>query len=157
MPDIVPAEPNKVPAAPKRRRPPRIPKRVRHALSLIASGECATVKAAAERVGLSREHLSRMLGRDHVQAFLTQKARKTIAEGVLRASARVLELLDAGSEHVSLDAARHVLAIEGIKPVEGPQVAVNVAISPGYVIDLRDPREAVIEGAPDQQSGGDDA
>lgn len=86
-----------------------------------------------------------MLGRDHVQAYLTQRTRKTIAEGVLRAGARVLELIDASSEHVSLDASKHVLAIEGIKPADGSQVTVNVAVSPGYVIDMRDPRDQRVD------------
>jgi hypothetical protein len=51
---------------------------------------------------------------------------------------RLLELIDAGSEHVSFDASKHVLAIAGIKPAAEPQVSVNLEIRAGYVIDLRD-------------------
>jgi hypothetical protein len=58
--------------------------------------------------------------------------------GVLRASKRVMELVDAESEHVSLDASKHVLAIEGIKPRADAQVSVNIDIKAGYVIDLTD-------------------
>jgi hypothetical protein len=54
----------------------------------------------------------------------------------MRASARLLELVDASSEHVSLDASKHVLAIEGIRPPDQGQVSVNVGVSVGYVIDL---------------------
>jgi hypothetical protein len=115
---------------------PRIPRKVVHAIRLMLSGECSTIKAAAERAGLTREWLSKMLGRVHVQAFIAGETRKTIAAGQMRASARLVELVDAGSEHVSLDAAKHVLAIEGIKPPDQGQVAVNVGVSVGYVINL---------------------
>lgn len=104
---------------------------------MLATGECKTIKAAAERVKMSREHLGRMLNRSHVQAFIAQQSRRTIAQGILRASARVIELVDAASEHVSLDAAKHVLAIEGIRPPDNSQPLVNIAISPGYVVKLR--------------------
>jgi hypothetical protein len=70
--------------------------------------------------------------------FIDQRARQTIAAGTMRASARLLSLIDASSEHVSLDATKHVLAIGNIRPPEsGSQVNVNVGVSVGYVIDLR--------------------
>lgn len=78
-----------------------------------------------------------MLGRPHVQVFIEREARRTIAVGTLRASHRVLELVDAASEHVSLDASKHVLGIAGIRPPDtGSHVSVNVGVSVGYVIDL---------------------
>lgn len=130
-------QPAAVPATAKPGKEPRIPARVRDACALLASGECKTVKAAAERVKLSRTHLSRMLGRTHVQVFIERESRRTIALGQLRASSRVIELLDAQSEHVSLDASKHVLAIGNIRPPEsGSHVSVNVGVSVGYVIDL---------------------
>jgi hypothetical protein len=65
------------------------------------------------------------------------RATENLARGTLRASARVLELMDASSEHVSLDASKHVLAIGNIRPPEtGSSVNVNVGLSVGYVIDL---------------------
>jgi hypothetical protein len=117
-------------------KPKRVPRKVANAIRLIETGEVTTIKAAAERVGLSREHLSISLGKPHIQVFLAQRARQTIGAGVLRAAVRAVELIDASSEHVSLDASRGVLAIEGIKPAEASQVSVNVNVSPGYVIDL---------------------
>lgn len=117
-------------------KPKRVPRKVRHAIRLILSGEVTTVKAAAERAGLSREHLSKSLGMPHIEAFIASESRKTIAHGKMRASARLLELIDASSEHVSLDASKHVLAIEGIRPPDQGQVNVNVGVSVGYVIDL---------------------
>jgi hypothetical protein len=71
--------------------------------------------------------------------FIERAARQNIQLGVLRASKRVLELVDAGSEHVSLDASKHILAIEGIKPSSDTQVSVNVDIKAGFVIDLSEP------------------
>jgi hypothetical protein len=117
-------------------KPKRIPRKVLNAIRLIDAGECKTIKAAAERVGLSREHLSISLGKPHVQVFLAQRSRQTISWLVLRAGARAGELLDAQSEHVAADMTKHVLAINGIKPAEASQVSVNVNVSPGYVIDL---------------------
>jgi hypothetical protein len=67
---------------------------------------------------------------------LHQRATENLARGVLRASARINELMDAGSEHVSLDAAKHVLAIGNIRPPDTAQANVNVNLSVGYVIDL---------------------
>jgi hypothetical protein len=116
----------------------RIPRKVVHAIRLLVSGECKNIKAAAERAGLSREWLSKMLQRSQIQMFVQNETRKTIAAGTMRASARLLELVDASSEHVSLDAAKHVLAVEGIRPPEsGHNVNIINNIAPGYVIKLR--------------------
>jgi hypothetical protein len=114
----------------------RIPKNIVRACELLASGECKTVTAAAQRVGVTREWLSRLLQRSHVQVFIERKSRENLHRGMLRASNRVLELVDAESEHVSLDASKHVLAIAGIKPTADAQVSVNIDIKAGYVIDL---------------------
>jgi hypothetical protein len=55
------------------------------------------------------------------------------------------ELLDAESEHVSLDATKHMLAIEGIKPAAEPTTNVNLNVRAGYVIMLDDdpPKKAI--------------
>lgn len=113
----------------------RIPKRVRHACDLILSGECATIKAAAERVNLSREHLSRMIAQPHVQAYLTRKTRESIAGLQMRAAAVLDRLMSAESEHVQKDVAIRVLELNGIRPPPG-DAPVQINISPGYVIDL---------------------
>lgn len=113
-----------------------ISKRLRKVIDLLLSGECKTQKAACERVGMHPDHVSRELAKPRIQAFIASESRKTIARGQMRASARLLELVDAASEHVSLDASKHVLAIEGIRPPDQGQVSVNVGVSVGYVIDL---------------------
>jgi hypothetical protein len=114
----------------------RIPPKIAKAVTLLLTGECKTQKAAAERVGLNASYLCDALTKPKIQAFIARETRRTIAQGQMRASARLLELVDASSEHVSLDASKHVLAIEGIRPPDQGQVNVNVGVSVGYVIDL---------------------
>lgn len=126
---------------PKREKKERISKRLVHAIELLVSGECRYQKDAAERANITREHLCKQLQKPHVRVFYERRARESIAAGVMRASARLINLVDASSEHVSFDAAKHVLGIAGIKPANEAQVSVNVEIKAGYVIDLtgRDP------------------
>jgi len=95
-----------------------------------------TQREAAKQAGMSENWLSTALRKPEIQAFIARKTRETIQLGTLRASNRILELVDASSEHVSLDASKHVLAIEGIRPPDQGQVSVNVGVSVGYVIDL---------------------
>lgn len=116
----------------------RIPRKIGQVVDLLVTGECATQKAACERVGMHQSYVSRALREPHIQVFIARRARETIANGTMRASARLLELLEASSEHVSLDATKHVLGIAGIKPSPDTQVSVNIELKAGYVIDLRD-------------------
>jgi hypothetical protein len=113
---------------------------MRHAIDLI-SRKGITQREAAKQAGLHEQHLCRALKEPHVRVFIARSALENIQIGVLRASKRVLELVDAESEHVSLDASKHVLAIEGIKPRADAQVSVNIDIKAGWVIDLREPEE----------------
>jgi hypothetical protein len=134
-------------AKPARER--RVSKRIAEAVRLLLTGECKTQKAAAERVGMNETYLSEALRKPHVRVFMERRVRETIANGTLRASARLVELLDASSEHVSLDATKHMLAIEGIKPAAEPTTLVNVNIQAGYVIDLSDdPPKKVVDVTP---------
>jgi hypothetical protein len=56
---------------------------------------------------MNESYLSEALRKPHVRMFVERRTRETIANGSLRASARLVELLDASSEHVSLDASKH--------------------------------------------------
>lgn len=135
-------------AAPSEQKPQRerrVSRRVAEAVRLLVTGECATQRAAAERSGLTPGHLCEMLKKPHVRVFVERRARETIAAGMMRASARLNQLVDAGSEHVSLDATKHVLALAGIKPASDAQVSVNIDIKAGYVIDLSDDPKPVID------------
>src|ERR1700722_6320160 len=108
--------------APRKR---SIPKKIKAACDAIISGQAKTVTDAAALAGISREYLSRQLGEPHVQEHLRQKAARNVAIASGRASARIGELIDAGSEHVSFDASKHVLAIAGIKPVGESPINLN--------------------------------
>jgi hypothetical protein len=134
--DIAISNTSAAPTAPKPGKTTRIPKNILRALELLASGECKTVKAAAERVGITREWLSRLMQRSHIQAFITRKSRENIQRGTMRASARLIELIDAESEHVAAKVAERILTSEGILRSDSGQVSVNVGVSVGYVIDL---------------------
>jgi len=121
---------------PERQR--RIPKRISEAVRLLVTGECKTQRAAAERVGITAGHLCETLKKPHIRVFIDRSVRETIASGAIRATARLMELVDAGSEHVSLDASKYSLALAGHKPAADAQVSVNIDIKAGYVIDLTD-------------------
>jgi predicted DNA-binding protein (UPF0251 family) len=123
---------------------PRISKRMQQALSLLAT-KGVNQREAAKLAGISEFHLSRELKKPQIQVFIARRARQNIQLGVLRASARINELVDGDSEHVSLDASKHILAIEGIKPRADAQVSVNIDIKAGYVIDLTDSPKAVTD------------
>jgi hypothetical protein len=116
----------------------RVPKRIVEAVRLLISGQAQTQRAAAESVGITAGHLCEMLKKPHVRVFMEREARESIARGVMRASARLNQLVDASSEHVSLDATKHVLGIAGIKPAQDAQVSVNIELKAGWVIDLTD-------------------
>jgi hypothetical protein len=119
-------------------KPRRIPHKVRAAVAAMVSGECKTITSAAEKVGLSREHLSRQLSEPHITEFMHQKVRRSLALAAARAGATKIDLLDCESLHVRNDASEFILALAGIKPATGPSVSVNVAVTAGYVIDLSD-------------------
>jgi hypothetical protein len=138
--------------AAKPAREPRISRRIAEAVRLLLTGEVRTQKAAAERVGMNYTHLCEQLRKPHVRMFIERRTRETIANGSLRASARLVELLDAGSEHVSLDASKHLLAIEGIKPAAAPTTNVNLNVQAGYVIMLdEDPPSKAIDVTPSER------
>jgi hypothetical protein len=130
-------EPIEAPEPHKPGKPARISARIRRVAELMITGECKTVKAACERVGIHPDYAYRELKKPQVQVFIEQRARQTIAAGTMRASARLVELMDASSEHVSADVSRHVLAIANIRPPEtGANININNSISVGYVIDI---------------------
>lgn len=114
----------------------RVSKKIAEVVNLLLSGECRTQKAAAERVGVTPQYVCTQLKKPAVRVFYERAARDSIAAGVMRAAARINGLVDASSEHVSFDAAKHVLGIAGIKPAADAQVSVNIELKAGYVIDL---------------------
>jgi lambda repressor-like predicted transcriptional regulator len=113
----------------------RISKRLKKVLTLLAT-KGMTQREAAKQGGMTEAYLSTALRKPQIQVFIARTIRQTVAIGALRASTRLVELIDAGSEHVSADVSKHTLAIAGIKPSADAQVSVNIDIKAGYVIDL---------------------
>jgi hypothetical protein len=146
--------PPAVPAAttpqPKMRKPP--PK-VRAAIEALVTGQVKTITAAAKKVGLTRERLSRALSEPHIAEALRTRAAREVAMSAGRASARLTRLIDSGSDRVAFEATRFSLGVAGIKPAAEAQVNVNLEMRAGYVIDLRERSDRgalpvkVIEGA----------
>ena len=124
---------------------PRISKRIRQVVELLVSGACQTQKAAAERLDLHPDYVCRELKKPQVQVFIDRSVRQNLANGTMRASARLVQLIDASSEHVSADVSKHMLALAGIKPAADAQVSVNIDIKAGYIIDLTDSAKPVID------------
>lgn len=123
-------------------------------IAALANGDCKTKKDAADKAGMSYWHFVRELSKPHIRVFMERRARENIASGMLRASYRINELVDAGSEHVSLDASKHLLSIAGIKPANDAQVSVNIELKAGFVIDISE-QPKVIEHARPISNGSD--
>ena len=117
---------------------PRVSAKVLAAVDLIADeavkGKSITITDAAERVGLSREGLSKALRRDEVSSRAAAKVRELVGgAGLIKAGATAVAMLDAQSEYVRAETAFKLLAIAGIKPREqgaaaGGGVTVNLIL-----------------------------
>jgi hypothetical protein len=130
----------------KKLRKRRISPKIVQAVELLAKGECRTQKQAAERVGVSEEWLSTMLGRDETRVLLEQTCRKYLRTGTVRATARLVELLDSNSSRTALEASKHVLGIGGISPPREGGVNINIGTDPGYVVVLRHRDDPDLQG-----------
>ncbi len=120
---------------PKLRKPPP---RVRSAIEALVTGQCRTITAAAKKVGVSREYLSRAFSLPHNAEALRTRAAREVALSSGRAAARLNQLIDSTSQRIALEATKFSLGVAGIKPASEP-VSVNVGVKvAGYVIDLRD-------------------
>lgn len=116
-------------------KPKQISKRAKTGIRLILQGEVKSQSEAAKRINMNESHFSELIHSPAGRAFIARERSKTIAVGSLRAAARLVDLVDAASEHVAFNASQHILAIEGIRPPEQSQASVNIHISPGYVIN----------------------
>jgi hypothetical protein len=75
-----------------------------------------SITAAAAKVGLSREHLSRELSKPHIAEFMHQKVLRHLAIATARAGAVKVELLDSPNEMVRDRSSSYVLGTAGIAP-----------------------------------------
>jgi hypothetical protein len=113
------------------------PPKVRAAIEALVTGQCRTITAAAKKVGLTRERLSRAFSEPHNAEALRVRAAREVAMSSGRAAARLNRLIDSTSERVAFEATRFSLGVAGIKPAADAQVNVNLELRAGYVIDLR--------------------
>ena len=140
----------------RKSRKPRAPSRKqRQLVDFLAKG--GTQKLAAETIGFSEEHVSRLMKKTQFRRLLHERASENLARGQVRASARVIELLDCESSHACLNAAELVLKANGLLPSDAPSTSLhlNLAIAPGYVVDLSGSVAPAIEhDAPDSHGSG---
>ena len=142
-----PALPATMTPQPKMRKPP--PK-VRAAIEALVTGQVRTITAAAKRVKLSRERLSRAFSEPHNAEALRTRAAREVALSSGRAAARLNQLIDSSSQKVALDATKYSLGVAGIKPAPEASVNVNIELKAGYVIDLSErdePAAKIVSGA----------
>jgi hypothetical protein len=64
--------------------PRRISKKVASAIDLMVSGECKKIIEAAEKVGLARESLSRVLNKPHIAEHMRTKVVRHLAIGATK-------------------------------------------------------------------------
>ena len=105
------------PIAEKKHRKRRVSPKVLQAIELIASGQAPTQIAAATQVGITPEWLSKMLKRPEIGVLLDEICRRYLRAGKVRATSRLIELLESNSSRTSLEASRLVLGIGGIAPL----------------------------------------
>jgi hypothetical protein len=115
------------------------PPKVKAAIEALVTGQVLTITAAAGKVGLTRERLSRAFSEPHNAEALRTRAAREVAMSAGRAIARLTGLIDSGSERVAFEATRFSLGVAGIKPAADASVSVNIELKAGYVIDLSEP------------------
>ena len=120
----------------------RVTRKVAKAIGLMLEGVTPTLTGAAGQVDMHPDSLSRALKQPHVKIYLDDRTRALLDSGKTIAAGRLMQLINAESEHVSLDATKLTLGINGIKPTEhGVNISINNNVTPGYIIDLRNPRD----------------
>ena len=100
--------------------PKRISKKIRAAIDAMVAGDAKTVTEAAVVAGCSREHLSRELGKPHVNEPLRSKVLRNLALASARAGDTKVKLLDSPNELVRDRASSFVLGLAGISPEAAP-------------------------------------
>jgi hypothetical protein len=143
--EFLPPVPMKAPEPKPLRKPP--PK-VRAAIEALVTGQARTITAAAKKVGLTRERLSRAFSEPHNAEALRTRATREVALSSGRAAARLSQLIDSTSQRVALESVKFSLATAGIKPAADASVSLNISLKAGYVIDLseREPAAKLVGG-----------
>ncbi|MEK9281181.1 hypothetical protein MTR72_16425 [Bradyrhizobium sp. ISRA442] len=126
-----------------------ISKRMKVALDALVHGEVSSVTEAAEKAGLSREHLSRSIGEPHIRELLNEKILRNLTLNAARAGATKVKLLDSANEMVKDRASTFLLGLAGINPQSAP-AAPATATTPGVciIIQQRDAQLPMIDVTP---------
>jgi hypothetical protein len=74
--------------APKKERP--LPRKISQAVEMLVNGEKKTITAAAQALGLTREHLSKSLRTPRAQVFIEQRTREILSASRMPAAATLL-------------------------------------------------------------------
>jgi len=104
---------------------------------------------------MSPQYVSRALRKDYIRVFVARRVREHLAGGTLKAASKLIELLDSTSQRVAFESARHVLALDGIRPREQASVSINLELRAGYVLDLRS-EEEIARNIPPKAPRNDD-
>ena len=129
---------NEIINAPSRKKDRPLPRKISQAVEMLVSGEKKTITAAAQALGLTREHLSKSLRTPRAQVYVEQRTREVLSASRMPAAATLLRLLEfAQSERIKTDIAIHLLAVNNHKPPTGGAPIVNVGLSVGYIVKLR--------------------
>jgi hypothetical protein len=136
---------------PTKRRKRRISPAVIHALELWATGRAKNKTEAATMASITPEWFGKMLKRPETGVLVEQMTRRLFAEGQIRATARMMDLMDSSSSKVSFEASRFVLAVNKIAPPRDGGNVVNFNLGgagdgPGFIIELVRPDDEVMEG-----------
>ncbi len=101
-----------VPAAPgppeKGAPPKRITKTIRAAVDALVHGDAKSITEAAAKAGLSRSHLSRELGKQHITAFLRDKVLRNLAVNSAKADARRFSYWTARAKWSAIELPAHL-------------------------------------------------
>lgn len=132
---------------------PRITKANHKLIDAVVNGRGDTPEKLSEITGLSVRGVYKALSKDHIKAEIERQARQRLSGFALPKALHVMtDLLEAESEYVKADIAKHIAAIHGVKPTsngtgvpgQGGGIAVRLVVN-GQSIDF-----AAMIGVPHQ-------
>lgn len=155
--------PNNVVAAgrPNQAKKPRMSRKMAHALDLFISGVAKSQQDAADKAGITREHLCREMKTDHARAYIVRRTSEMFASLAPKALRALDMAMEGDNKAAAVTASLAVLKQLGIVNPDAPSVSISLQ-QPGYVIDLSGgdgSRARVIDGelAQPADGGRDDA
>lgn len=108
------------------------------AIELLILGE-KSYTAIAQEVDISRNTLQKIREDSEVQGIMQERANTDIKVAVNKAATKLIKLMDAKSEMVSLEAVKLVLALNDIQVTEKSEIEHTGHIQ--FVDDINDPAD----------------